>query len=366
MAGMDNTQPLRLLIIGCGGIAGCWLHPISRRADVRVVGLCDLDPARAEARNREFGLDAACGSDPATLIDQVRPDAVIDLTVPATHAQIACLALAKGCHVFAEKPMTATMDEARRVIAATNVAGRVHAVMQNRRWLPQIVRLRDALRAGRIGTPTEVHVDYFMGAHFPGFREHMEHPLLIDMAIHHFDMARFITGADPVAVNALEWNPAGSWFQHGASALVCVEMSGGLRLTYRASWCSDGASTPWEAQWRVAGTAGSALWDGASAVTIHGVEPLQAGQYQATARPVEVAPPAPILAHEAHAGCIDDMIAAVREGRPAATRGEDNVLSQAMVHAAIRSADRGGARVAIAEVMGVAAAQQAVQAASAR
>jgi predicted dehydrogenase len=248
--------------------------------------------------------------------------------------------------------------------AARACAGKVHAVMQNRRWLPQIIRLRDSLRAGAIGELTEIHADFFLDAHFPGFREQMLPVLLIDMAIHHFDMARFISGADPVAVNALEWNPRGSWFRHGACVLMCAEMANGVRLTYRGSWVAQGATTPWEASWRVIGTGGTALWDGAESVMLHRMEAPQPGEKHATMRPAEPAPPAPKLAHEAHGGCIDDMIAAVRGGRPAATRGEDNVLSLAMVHAAIRSADRQGARVAIAEVLGEV--PKAVQGAGAR
>jgi predicted dehydrogenase len=355
----STTQPLRLLVTGLGGIAGCWLHPLSQRSDVQVVALCDLDGKRAEAREAEFRFGAATGSDLAALIDQTRPDVVVDLTIPDAHVQVATLALAKGCHVFAEKPMTATMDQARQVLAATQAAGKVHAVMQNRRWLPQIIRFRDLIKSGAIGQLTELHTDFFLCAHFPGFREKMDHVLLIDMVIHHFDMARFISGADPVAVNALEWNPRGSWFQHGASTLVCVEMSDGLRLTYRGNWVAEGHNTPWEAQWRAVGTRGSARWDGVEQVDSQTFAPWVQGKDMA-AHAVVNAPAAPVLAHTGHAGCIDDMIAAVRDRRPAATRGSDNVLSQAMVHAAIRSADRQGARVTIAEVMG------ATQAAAAR
>jgi predicted dehydrogenase len=360
MGAMNQAQPLRLLVTGCGGIAGAWMHPLSQRTDVKVVALCDLDPKRAEARNTEYKFGATIGSDLATLIDQTRPDVVIDLTVPDAHAQVAMLALGKGCNVFSEKPMTATMEQAQQVINATNAAGKVHAVMQNRRFLPQIVRVRDLLAAGTIGTLTEIHADFFIGAHFGGFRETMDHVLVVDMAIHIFDMARYMTGADPVAVNAIEWNPKGSWYQHGASCLVCVEMSDGTRFTCRGSWCSEGANTSWECQWRLIGTGGTALWDGMQGVKVQTVEPWKPGQFNATNNPLVDAPAAKEMALQGHAGCIDDMIAAVRDRRPAATRGSDNVLSLAIVHAAIRSADRQGARVAIAEVLpGVKAAASA-------
>ena len=60
--------------------------------------------------------------------------------------------------------------------------------------------------------------DFFIGAHFGGFRDEMAHVLLLDMAIHTFDQARKILGADPVSVYCHEFNPAGSWYAGASSA----------------------------------------------------------------------------------------------------------------------------------------------------
>lgn len=344
------SKPLSLLVVGCGGIAGAWLPVLAKRTDVRIAGLCDLDAARAEARRVEFGLDAATGSDLAALIDRVRPDVVIDLTIPDTHADVACLALGRGCHVLAEKPMAADMAGARRILNAAQASGKVHAVMQNRRYLAQMHRFREVLRT-RVGTLTELHADFFIGAHFGGFRDEMAHVLILDMAIHTFDQARFLTGLAPVAVNAIEWNPASSWYRHGASALVCVEMEGGLRFTYRGSWCSEGANTSWESAWRAVGSGGGATWDGATTVQVAAVKPWTAGRFTSEALPVEDALEFVLPDHASgHAGCIDEMIRAIIAGTQPQTNGADNILSLAMVHAAIRSADAGGARVAIADL----------------
>jgi predicted dehydrogenase len=343
------STPLRLLVTGCGGIAGAWLNPLAKRTDAVVVGLCDLDPKRAEARRSEFSLPAEVGSDLAAMIDRVHPDIVVDLTIPDAHADVACLALGKGCHVLAEKPLAATMDHARRILAAARQSGRVHAVMQNRRYLPQMLRFRDAIR-GRVGRLAELHADFFIGAHFGGFRDEMQHVLILDMAIHTFDQARFLTGQDPVAVNAVEWNPAGSWYRHGASALVAVEMADGTRFTYRGSWCSEGANTSWEAQWRAIGTGGTVRWNGGDAVQIDAVQPWKQGQFTSTAIPTEDAPAAGEMLLQGHAGCIDEMLTAIAAGRKPQTWGEDNVKSLAIVHAAIQSARNGGARVAIKDL----------------
>lgn len=66
----------------------------------------------------------------------------------------------------------------------------------------------------------QIHADFFIGAHFVGFRERMEHPLLLDMAIHTFDQARFLLGsAKAETALCMAFNPASSWYDGCASAI---------------------------------------------------------------------------------------------------------------------------------------------------
>jgi predicted dehydrogenase len=89
----------------------------------------------------------------------------------------------------------------------------------------------------------------------------MESPLLLDMAIHTVDAARYLVGRDAVSVYCEESNPSWSWFEHNASATALYEMEDGLQYTYCGSWVSDGRHTTWEANWRAVGENGSATWD---------------------------------------------------------------------------------------------------------
>ena len=73
-----------------------------------------------------------------------------------------------------------------------------------------------------------VNVDMFLGAHFTGFRNTMDHPLLVDMAIHTFDEARYLLSeARPVLAYCQEFNPPNSWYKGDASAVAVFEMSDG-------------------------------------------------------------------------------------------------------------------------------------------
>ncbi|MCC5847424.1 MAG: Gfo/Idh/MocA family oxidoreductase, partial [Verrucomicrobia bacterium] len=260
--------PFQIVLVGCGGISDAWLKALATLNTAKVVGLVDLEADHARAKAEAFALrDVRVGNDLDQLLQEMqaegRPaDVVFDCTVPPAHHQVVLTALAWGCHVLGEKPLAETMPQAREMVAAAEKAGRVYGVMQNRRWLQGIRRVRQALAQGVIGKPHTVHSDFFIGAHFGGFRDEMEHVLLLDMAIHSFDQARFLLDAKPVSALATEWNPPGSWYRHGASAAAFFEMDGGRTVTYRGSWCAEGLPTTWECAWRIIGEKGTLLWNG--------------------------------------------------------------------------------------------------------
>ena len=63
-----------------------------------------------------------------------------------------------------------------------------------------------------------------------------------------FDQARCMSGADALAVTCHEFNPAWSWYRHGAGASAIFEMADGLVFTYRGCWCASGRITEWPAR----------------------------------------------------------------------------------------------------------------------
>ncbi len=336
---MTNSSNLTGVLVGCGGISRAWLAALTAHPTFRLVGLVDLDPAQIQARQADFDLaDLATGSDLDQMLDDQQPDIVFDCTVPTAHTTVTLTALAHGCHVLGEKPLAVSMAKAQQMIDAAQASGKIYAVMQNRRYLDDIIRLRNFLQRGDIGPLTTLNADFYIGAHFGGFRDEMAHVLVLDMAIHTFDQARFIAGAAPVSVYCHEWNPQGSWYRQDASAVAIFEMSNGLVFTYRGSWCAEGLRTTWESDWRAVGTRGSVTWNGGEHFAAEVVS-SEEGFLRET-QPVDV-PLLPPLAQTGHAGCIYDFIDAVATGRTPQTVCTDNIQSLAMVHGAIASAEQG-------------------------
>jgi predicted dehydrogenase len=258
--------------------------------------------------------------------------------VPEAHVHVTLEALGHGCHVLGEKPMADTLGNGIQMVAAAQNARKTYAVMQNRRFSPAVRRLKAYLESGAVGPITTVNSDFFIGARFGGFRDHMQHVLLVDMAIHTFDVARLFVGTDPVSVNCLEWNPTGSWYDQDASAIATFEMADGSVYSYRGSWCAEGLNTSWESDWRIIGANGSVKWDGADRFEAQVVE--ETGGFYSKLREGQI----PALDDQGkmggHAGLIRDFLRCVRTGRTPETVCTDNIKSLAMVFGAVESAER--------------------------
>jgi predicted dehydrogenase len=236
--------------------------------------------------------------------------------------------------VLGEKPMTDRLDHARDMVAAADRAGRLYMVSQSRRYFGGLFALRDLVT--RLGGAELLDCAFFRAPHFGGFRDTMASPLLLDMAIHSFDAARFVTGAEPVSVWCEEWNPTWSWYRGAACATAVFEMTSG-RFTYRGSWCSGGRPTSWNGEWRATGALGTATWDGEGTPVAQVMgEPDGGLERQLSELQVSVPEVPPETA-----GSLEDFLSALDTGSTPMGECHDNIRSLAMVLAAAESARRG-------------------------
>ncbi|TCL72876.1 Gfo/Idh/MocA family oxidoreductase [Rhizobium sp. BK251] len=332
------------VLCGCGAMSKGWLRAIKENQTLaeamEVKGLVDVNPAAAEKLAAEFGLgDAVIGSDLADVIAKTKADIVFDVVIPAARFDVVSTALKAGCHVLSEKPMATSLGEGAALIDLAAETGRIHAIIQNRRFISGVRRMRRFVESGAIGELTGIHCDFFIAPHFGGFREEMDNVLLLDMAIHTFDAARFVADKKPLAVYCVEKNPKGSWYRHGATANATFEFSDDVVFTYRGSWCAEGERTSWESQWRLVGSKGMLTWDGGDtfSAAVAGQEPGLLHGFS----PVEVLSPADEQETHGHASVIASFVEAIRTGKRPETASSDNIRSLAMVFGAIESAKTG-------------------------
>ena len=323
----------RALLMGAGNMGRAWAQNLRDCPDVILVGWVDVLPGVAAQAAADLDLEVAyTGTDLDDALAQSRPDCVVDVTPPEVHHRVTLRALAAGLPVLGEKPMAVSMAQAREMVAAAERAGKLYMVSQNRRYDRNLQALCGLVRdqTGPLGI---LNSDFYIGAHFGGFREAMASPLLLDMAIHTFDAARFVSDADPVAVYCDEFNPPWSWYSGHAAATAIFEMTGGLRYTYRGSWCGEGRATSWDAEWRAVGPRGTATWDGTGTPLAEVV--TGPGDFQAAVETRQGAPPLD-LPHGI-AGSLRDFLHALDTGATPMGECHDNIRSLAMVFAAIES-----------------------------
>ncbi len=177
---------IRIGFIGCGNIAATHLRLLARDSRAEIAGIYDVATERARASG------APAFDSPEKLLDAV--DAVYVTLPNRLHAAHALAALERGKHVFCEKPLAVTAEDAARIEAAAARAGTVFQVGHNRRFAPVYQRLKTALEE----TPA-------LAAHFKMNRGELENPpwtaddsvtggYLFETPIHIFDMARFLLG----------------------------------------------------------------------------------------------------------------------------------------------------------------------------
>ncbi|MFG6200131.1 Gfo/Idh/MocA family protein [Nonomuraea sp. JJY05] len=113
-------QPVNVGVVGCGAISAQYFQTIDRLPQLRLVAVADLDLDRAREAVRPYaGVDVLSV---AELMADPRVDVVLNLTIPAAHAEVALQAIAAGKDVYCEKPLAATTADAARVLEAADAA----------------------------------------------------------------------------------------------------------------------------------------------------------------------------------------------------------------------------------------------------
>ncbi len=176
-------------MVGAGVFGGYHAGHYARRADTELVAILDPHPERAQALADRFGAKAA-----ANLAALLRDVDVVSIASPAhTHAALALAALAAGKHVYVEKPIATSLEDADAIVAQARAGGLTVACGFLERAAFQAMNIFDVpraplrLEAVRRGPPSPRSLDV---------------SVVIDLMIHDLDLALALSGAPPLAVEA--------------------------------------------------------------------------------------------------------------------------------------------------------------------
>ena len=217
-------KKLTCALVGFGGIGH---HHASRYAhckNVRLVAICDIDPARLAEAESKTNLGGSGALDLSKVRRYASYDALakaergridmIDLCVPTyEHARLACRALRDGFHVLSEKPMALSLPQCDALLAAAKESGRLHMVAQCLRFSPVYEALRAAVRDGRFGALRRLSLRRLSS--MPWSRWYYDHRkcggAVLDLQLHDLDFAVSLLGT-PSAIRCEGLRgPSGGW-----------------------------------------------------------------------------------------------------------------------------------------------------------
>ena len=230
------------ILTGLGGRGLFWHSIVRQRTDCQLVAFVEpLEANRQRAVQQGIPAEAIFPSLDDALA-KVTAEFILDVTPPAVHHVIAQKAFDKGLHVVGEKPLSDNFAIATKMVEAGKKAGVRHMITQNYRFTPAPRATRTALAENMIGQPGQCDVQFYMSwADFPGSHYVTEPYMLInDMMVHHFDMMRYVLGADPVAVQAITWNHPWGWHKGDGAHAIVFEFPKGLWVTHVSVGCAVG------------------------------------------------------------------------------------------------------------------------------
>lgn len=197
--------PLRTLVVGCGQMGTSHARAYHRLPEFEIVGLVSRGAASRERLNHEFGGRYREFGDFQQALSETHPDVVCISTYTETHAEYAVASLEAGAHVFLEKPVAATIDEATRVIDAARRLRKALVVGYILQVHPAWQQFTEIARG--LGRPLVMRMNLNQQSSGRAWGTHQKllHSTspIVDCGVHYVDIMCRMTGARPVAVSGV-------------------------------------------------------------------------------------------------------------------------------------------------------------------
>lgn len=199
-----SKDRISVLVVGCGNMGTSHARAYHRLDGVRIVGLVSRGPESRERLSEELGgLPTFDNYEKA--LEETQPDAVSINTYQGTHADYAIQALEAGAHVFVEKPLAETVEEAQAVVDAAEKANKkllVGYILRHHPGWKQFVA-----ESKKLGKPLVMRMNLNQQSTGPEWQVHKNlmssMSPIVDCGVHYVDMMCQMTEADPVAVHAI-------------------------------------------------------------------------------------------------------------------------------------------------------------------
>ncbi|MCL4543642.1 MAG: Gfo/Idh/MocA family oxidoreductase [Chloroflexi bacterium] len=357
------TSPLRIGLIGCGGISNAHVRGYKTLGPdvVQVVATSDVATELAQRRAQELG-SAQASTDYRAVLANPAVDAV-DICLPHhLHAEVAIAAARAGKHVLVEKPMACSIEQCRAMVQAAEQAGVTLMVAQVQRYTPSYRGVKRLVQSGELGAIRGVRFDSMQNLQLAP--EHWLYDgtlagggIIISVSVHRLDLIRYFIGevrrvtalcrlGDPPFKNGAEsYAAAVLEFTNGAIGEHFATYSG-FRMPYSESFMLFGDDGAVHALPEPGHSQGSAFYASRGHDGLAPDAPRWERQFTGFL-PVE--PDRQDLpGDDGFTNEIAHFVACCRSGEEPLTSGRDNLGTMAIIFAIYESACRGGVPVDVA------------------
>jgi predicted dehydrogenase len=232
------SDKVTVVVIGCGNMGSSHARAYFKNDGFRIVGLVDKLVEKRAALAAEVG-NPLQFDNLAAALKATRPAAVSVCTYPDTHARFALAALAAGAHVFVEKPIAETVEQARRIAALARRLRKKVVVGYILRHHPAWMKFIELARA--LGKPLVMRMNLNQQSSGKewGVHKHLLESMspIVDCGVHYVDVMCQMTGAKPVRVHCIGARLSGqikkSMYNYGQLQVVFDDGSVGW---YEAGW----------------------------------------------------------------------------------------------------------------------------------
>jgi len=311
-------------LVGTGFMGRTHSAAFEQIPGARISAICSRNPDSARPLADQWG--AAVYASLEEMLDKEPLDA-IDICLPThLHREAAELAAAAGKHVFCEKPIAASTEDAMAMITACRQAGVVLMIGHVTRFNPEYAAAKQQLLDGALGKPGVLRTSRV--SEFPSwaawYSNYGNEGTLIDLAIHDFDFLRWCLG------------PVKRVFTHQVSAekfdhsLTILRFASGAMAHVEASWAYP-AGTAIQVSLEIAGSNGLALFDRQKAY------PIQAWHQDGGGRAALASP----LARNHYVRELEHFLDCIQHRKKPLTSGEEALEALRISLAAVRSARSG-------------------------
>jgi predicted dehydrogenase len=227
-----------------------WQRHLAQLPGFDLAGVMDPAEAALKASVAEGHVDSSrCFTDLDAMLDETRPDALLACPIIAAHGWAVQTGLAAGVHVLVEKPFVTDVHEARQLVELSEERGLLLGVVQNWRTRSAGQALKRAVQQERIGSVSHVVFRYLRdreAPHLPDYLFDEPDPILWAMGVHHLDLFRYALDDEIVRVEGRAARPSWSRYRGPSINDLWMETSGGVVISYVASFSSRNAHIPQE------------------------------------------------------------------------------------------------------------------------